>query len=93
MKKNNLNWLNKFVDDTNDVIISYMRGSMILNYVRSYFVVDWNTGLLYIFKKSNQNKPSRILHLSGGKISEGEQHFEDPINGEHIPSFELMLKK
>ena len=31
--------------------------------------------------------------MSGGRISEGEQHFEDPINGEHIPSFELTLKK
>jgi uncharacterized protein YlzI (FlbEa/FlbD family) len=64
---------------------------MILNYVRSFFVVDCNTGLLYNFKKLSQNNPSKILHLNGGVITEGEQHFEDPGSKQHIPSFELLL--
>jgi hypothetical protein len=31
--------------------------------------------------------------LQGGTIYESEEHFEDPINGEHIPSFDMVLGK
>ena len=71
----------------------FLRGSLICNYIRSFFVVDCNTGLLYIFKKTNQDKPSRVLHLNSGIIRESEQMLEDPETREHIPSFELILQK
>lgn len=29
--------------------------------------------------------------MNGGEITEGEQHFECPDSGQHIPSFELLL--
>jgi len=64
---------------------------MILNYVRSFFVVDCNTGLLYVFKKTSQDKPTKILHLNGGVVKQGEQVFEDPDSKQHIPSFDLKL--
>lgn len=74
-----------------DTLVSFLRGSLILNYVRSFFVVDCNTGLLYIFKKLKQDDPSKILHLNGGVITDSEQHFEDPESKRHIPSFDLAL--
>jgi len=92
-KKSKLNKLNKFITENGEILITYLRGSMICNYVRSFFVVDCNTGYLYFFKKITQSKPTRIMHLGGGIITEGEEHFEDPTNGEHIPSFELILNK
>lgn len=70
------------------------RGSyLVKNHVRSFFVLDCNTGYLYFFKKTTQEKPTKIIHLQGGVISDSEEIFEDPINGEKIPAFELSLKK
>ena len=37
---------------------------------RAYFVLDTNTGVIHIFKKLDQEKPSESFSLSGGSFPE-----------------------
>jgi hypothetical protein len=61
--------------------------------VRTFFVLDNDTGLIHIFKNIKQDKPNKTISLSGGSFPEQQRIISDPAKGTVIPSFEFKLRK
>lgn len=84
----------KFVSQNRDIekeMVSFLRGWLIVNFKRSFFVVDCYTGLMYQFKKVKQQTPTDVIHLGGGKIYESNEEFEDQDTKERFKTFEVTV--